>query len=175
MDPIKIRHITPIYKNCWNDADTVSPFVMGGFMSFTTPLLYRTYCGTWALCSWPIQKLSYLETSMRCGVMLTKSFGKLWKAGIEFGLVDPADPRQPTFTKDIFKLLEAEIASQKMAAWPSVIPTLQPLISSTPVAPSSKSVMQSGYVYLMASREMQPKKKNENSEHPCSRPRNKEW
>jgi hypothetical protein len=73
--------------------------------------------------------------------------------------VDPADPRRPTFTEDIFKLLEAELANQKTAALPSVIPTPHPFVSSTPVAPSAESTAQSGHAYLTANKEAQPKKK----------------
>ncbi|KIM92385.1 hypothetical protein PILCRDRAFT_428 [Piloderma croceum F 1598] len=138
-------------------------------MSLTVLSPYGTYCGAWAPCSWSVRNLSYLETWMKCGVMPTKV---LWKAAAdwdrpnrprrlatEFGLVDPADPRRPTFTEDIFRLLHAELAKQERAAMPSVVPTPQLLGDSILITLSTESTAQSGHVYLAARKEVQPRTK----------------
>jgi hypothetical protein len=170
VDPIKIGPITPIHENSWNDADTVTISICNKWLHIIDRSLT-----IWTL----LRRMGPLFVT-RTETFLPRDFDEMWRdadqvlweaakswdrpnepgrLATEFGLVDPADPRRPTFTEDIFRLLEAELANQRMAAMPSVIPTPQPFVGSIPVAPSAESIAQSGHAYLAANKEAQPKKK----------------
>jgi hypothetical protein len=169
-DPIKVGPITPIHENSWNDADTVTISICNKWIHIIDRSLT-----IWNL----LRRMGPLFVT-RTETFLPRDFDEMWRdadqvlwkaaadwdrpnqpgrLATEFGLVDPADPRRPTFTEDIFRLLEAELAKQEKAAMPSVVPTPQPFVGSIPVTPSSKSTVQSGHAYLVASKEVHPRTK----------------
>lgn len=166
-DPIKVGPITPIHENAWNDADTVTISICNKWLHIVDRSLT-----IWNL----LRRMGPLFVT-RTETFLPQDFDEMWRdadqvlwkaaadwdrpnqsgqLATEFGLVDPADPRRPTFTEDIFELLEAELAKQERA---TIVPTPQSFVDSIPVTPSAKSTAQSGHAYLAASKDVQPRTK----------------
>jgi len=74
----------------------------------------------------------------------------------EFGLIDPNDPEKPTYTNDVFKLLEAR--SQTAAISP-VAPKPSPFVDGFPVATLNDSTVKSGHAFVSESEYSKPKEK----------------